>query len=59
MNAEEAFDTAFDAGLDAGLFQLVADDLLHLGQEGFSFFAASVHGFFDLLVSDRIEETEA
>src|SRR5689334_17056406 len=58
MNAEQALDAAFHAGLDARLFELVGDDLLHLGEEGFALLAAGVDGLLYLLVSEGIEETE-
>ena len=59
VDAVEALDAAFDAGLDAGFFQLVADDLLHLREKDFALLAARVDRFFDLLVTDGIEEAEA
>ena len=59
VDAVEALDAAFDARLDAGLFQLVADDLLHLGEKDLALLAARVDRFFDLLVADGIEEAEA
>src|ERR1700686_4077305 len=59
VNTEQALDSAFDTRLDASLFQLVDDDLLHLGEKGFAFLAAGIHRFFDLLVTDGVEKAEA
>ena len=58
VDAVEALDATLDARLNAGLFQLVADNLLHLRQENFALFAAGVDRFFDLLVAQGIEEAK-
>ena len=59
MDTEQPLNAALDPRLDSGLLQLVSDDLLSFGEEGFPLLAAGVNGFFYLLVPQRIEEAES
>ena len=57
-DAVDALDAGFDPRLDIVLVQLLLDDALHLGQEGFALFAAGLDGVLDLVVGDGVDILE-